>query len=303
MAKERLISEREQKEIDSAISTWYQGDKLWGEFEETCDRCGGAGASEQWRFTGMTCYKCGGRGKVNNQRRILSDKEIASRERARVRKAEREKEKRDAERGKLVEAYTKLLEGSTYIANHPDTYSIKEELKSSGATYNHWLGWHWTTEPTTQYDYVTIPNTELYRSLDDFAPFADNNGNLIMCVREVVRVALRDANRVGKPVSSHVGEVGDKLEMELTVINKSSFERESYAGYGTDIVKVVTLKDSDGNKYVWFTTSIKAWESYEEGKAYVCKFTVKAHDEFDGELQTSIIRTRIVKEIGGNDNE
>ena len=30
----------------------------------TCDRCGGAGQAEAWRFTGLTCYKCGGKGKV-----------------------------------------------------------------------------------------------------------------------------------------------------------------------------------------------------------------------------------------------
>lgn len=27
-----------------------------------CDRCGGAGSSEAWKYSGMTCYKCGGTG-------------------------------------------------------------------------------------------------------------------------------------------------------------------------------------------------------------------------------------------------
>lgn len=30
----------------------------------TCDRCGGAGGWDGWKFTGWTCYKCGGAGKI-----------------------------------------------------------------------------------------------------------------------------------------------------------------------------------------------------------------------------------------------
>lgn len=29
-----------------------------------CDRCGGAGGAEQWKYTGWSCYKCGGTGKI-----------------------------------------------------------------------------------------------------------------------------------------------------------------------------------------------------------------------------------------------
>jgi hypothetical protein len=31
----------------------------------TCPRCGGAGYSDKWIFTGRTCYECGGTGKRN----------------------------------------------------------------------------------------------------------------------------------------------------------------------------------------------------------------------------------------------
>lgn len=43
------------------IRTDKNGTKIYHDY--TCTRCGGAGYSEEWRFTGMTCYKCGGTGK------------------------------------------------------------------------------------------------------------------------------------------------------------------------------------------------------------------------------------------------
>lgn len=33
------------------------------EVERPCERCGGAGGSDKWYFTGWTCYECGGNGR------------------------------------------------------------------------------------------------------------------------------------------------------------------------------------------------------------------------------------------------
>ena len=43
--------------IDRNGSKYYEG---W----VTCDRCGGSGGADQWKYTGWTCYKCGGKGKI-----------------------------------------------------------------------------------------------------------------------------------------------------------------------------------------------------------------------------------------------
>ena len=43
--------------VDRNGTKYYEGDV-------PCDRCGGAGSSKAWQFTGFTCYKCGGTGKV-----------------------------------------------------------------------------------------------------------------------------------------------------------------------------------------------------------------------------------------------
>ena len=43
--------------IDKNGSKYYEG-------YCPCDRCGGAGGADVWKFTGYTCYKCGGEGKI-----------------------------------------------------------------------------------------------------------------------------------------------------------------------------------------------------------------------------------------------
>ena len=43
------------------IRTDKNGTKIYHDW--TCTRCGGAGASDRWIFTGRTCYECGGSGR------------------------------------------------------------------------------------------------------------------------------------------------------------------------------------------------------------------------------------------------
>jgi hypothetical protein len=43
------------------IRTDRNGTKIFHDW--TCTRCGGAGASDKWIFTGRTCYECGGSGR------------------------------------------------------------------------------------------------------------------------------------------------------------------------------------------------------------------------------------------------
>lgn len=45
------------------VKVCKNGTKVW-EQEVKCDRCGGLGASEAWRETGLTCWKCNGTGRM-----------------------------------------------------------------------------------------------------------------------------------------------------------------------------------------------------------------------------------------------
>lgn len=71
-----------------------------------CDRCGGLGALEQWRYTGLTCYKCGGSGKMTITEVIHTPEEQAKLEARRAkaqakRQAEWEAKQQEREEAEL----------------------------------------------------------------------------------------------------------------------------------------------------------------------------------------------------------
>lgn len=54
-----------------------------------CSRCGGAGGSEAWKFTGFTCFECGGHGYRNRTRaiKLYSAERYAKLQKTRTRRA------------------------------------------------------------------------------------------------------------------------------------------------------------------------------------------------------------------------
>jgi RNA 3'-terminal phosphate cyclase len=78
------------------IRTWTdEKGKQWETITETCDRCGGRGlfavavhnGQPKWAQPDAgVCYKCHGEGHVHTDRRVLTEKEKAARERAHARK-------------------------------------------------------------------------------------------------------------------------------------------------------------------------------------------------------------------------
>lgn len=79
--------------------------------------------------------------------------------------------------------------------------------------------------------------------------------------------------------SKHVGTVGDRLELTLTVAN--IWERESEHG----VTFITKMLDGDGNSIKWFGSY-----GLTQGETYIGKWTVKAHGEFKGTAETTIFR-------------
>lgn len=90
--------------------------------------------------------------------------------------------------------------------------------------------------------------------------------------------------------SQHIGEIGEKVELDLTLLNV----HESYGEqYTTHICK---FQDSDGNIIIWFASGGAYHSSglpdYEPGQRIRLRGTVKEHGEFRGVAQTVITRCK-----------
>jgi hypothetical protein len=108
---------------------------------------------------------------------------------------------------------------------------------------------------------------------------------LTRSVTEMEEQARRRAN------SRHIGTVGKRETFKVTVERVASFERQSFSGFGRETVWIITMRDeATGSTLVSKTPSFSA----QKGERMVIKATVKAHDEFRGELQTVVQRVAVV---------
>lgn len=98
--------------------------------------------------------------------------------------------------------------------------------------------------------------------------------------RDLQQQAARRAS-----TSSHIGQVGDRVEVEAKVVGVS--ERET--AYG--LQRIYRLLDSAGNELSWFST---AADVLEEGDSYRLRGTVKRHDQFRGIPRTVLTRCRVL---------
>jgi hypothetical protein len=104
--------------------------------------------------------------------------------------------------------------------------------------------------------------------------------------REVGKQAeQRQASTAGDVVSKHVGALGDRLELVVTVLRVADVETD----YGT--LHIHTLRDQASNAIVWKTTS----KRLDVGWSGAVKGTVKKHAEYRGEQQTELSRVAEVK--------
>lgn len=107
---------------------------------------------------------------------------------------------------------------------------------------------------------------------------------------ERVQREWREADEAArKAVSQWVGEVGERLDLDLTVARVASYEARPFNSWGNNTVTryVVTLRDATGNVFIWFADYGRT-----QGEQLKVRATVKKHDEYQGEKQTTIQRVK-----------
>ena len=123
--------------------------------------------------------------------------------------------------------------------------------------------------------------TNLRQIADNGYASPKNFGYVCSAVMEYYKELSKKVER--KDCSEYFGNVGDKIERDVTLVNK--YETQSYYGY----MCYHTFKDADGHTFVWMTSSRPCLSI---GNTYKIKATIKEHSEYKGEKQTFITRVK-----------
>lgn len=135
--------------------------------------------------------------------------------------------------------------------------------------------------------------------------------------KEAAERAKREAERraeIERNRGHFIGQVGDKIEMEVVLERTFSYEVPCFnAPWTTDVVTGYVFKTDDGNTLVWKTTGrlhVKeyredgwiidkngkyGYNSPNEGDRIKIRGTIKAHEEFNNVNQTMLNRVKLIK--------
>ncbi len=137
-------------------------------------------------------------------------------------------------------------------------------------------------ERLSEYEWNLVMATQPYTSTRNIGLVASG---LNAYLREQEKALKAKIEREGRGESQHVGQVGEKLELELDCVFVLTLDTQ----YGsTDLCKFV---DASGNVFVWFSSA----GGPEQGKRYAGKGTVKGHDVRDGVKQTILTRCKLTQ--------
>lgn len=124
--------------------------------------------------------------------------------------------------------------------------------------------------------------------------------------REAEERARREAEIAAQKANSqYVGNIGDRVELTLTLAYTAYWEVRSFYG-GTETMHMHIFKDADDNTFTWKTSNGVCmpqadgqYKVAEKGDTVVLKGTIKDHSEYKGEKQTVLTRCKITDIKGG----
>jgi hypothetical protein len=223
-------------------------------YQDRCRRCGGAGGSEKWRHTGLTCYDCAGSGNGRIVAEPLYTLEQLERLNAAAakRQAKREAAARAAEEARR----------EPFLAWQASRIHVLEQIRQ------------------------LAPEDLAERIFADCAAYRIPAEWLLdVAVAAILRNGVRADAR---SASQHVGQVGERLELELTCEKLLDFSERGHGGYLVRSFYIALMRDGAGNRIVYKGGR----PPLGEGEAGKFRATVKDHDERDGEKQTVIERAK-----------
>lgn len=104
--------------------------------------------------------------------------------------------------------------------------------------------------------------------------------------------AHAEQDRRAALVTGFVAPVGDKIDATGTVTVATTYERRSFNGYGVDTIALVVVT-LDGGQVVKATGTGRTLYRCERGERVRITGTVKGHDTYQGQDQTTLTRAKI----------
>ena len=258
----------------------------------TCGRCGGRGVIDCYRFVdGGICYECGGSGVTDHPDtiKVYTPEHAAKLEKQRAARAEK-REKEALER--LCATYDERIakagfgkEGDEWVIYRikGDTFAIKDELKAQGCKFKPQIGWY-SSSPIGEYESQRMTSAMV---LEDSYPLVEWKSAADCKAAFEVEVPEGAA-------AEYVGEIGERIDIEVKVNRKLVFDSRSYYGHTSACIMYI-MSDVAGHCFVWTTSSY-----LNEGSTVKMRGTVKDHKEYKGTAQTVLTRCKVYRE-GANE--
>lgn len=227
-----------------------------------CSRCGGAGGADQWKHTGWKCFRCGGAcvdpAGPFTVKLYTSDK---------LAKLNATKAKADAKRAATAQATADKAKAEAdarradFIAAHGALIARAEKFASRS-------------------EFIA----DVLRRAVERCEFVGKQADAITSAMDKM-----DAANAMRAASGHVGKLGERIEIPVTVERVYSFERGVFnAPWINETCHIITMRDVAGNAIVAKGTRFYA----EAGEAFTLRATVKDHGEYKGEKQTTVQRAK-----------
>lgn len=272
------------------IRTDKNGTKYWGDY--TCDRCGGVGGSDAWEYTGWTCYKCGGTGRMKKPD-IWKEYTPEYEAKLNERRAKREAKKQAEHEARLPEIRKEWLEENNFNADGQtflflgNTYEAKERIKECGGKWDSIIGWH-IAAPVDGFQFLMVTIEEVAdENYWGYAISQDKCKNIENRRKE----EYNKQNKIEEKTSEWVGEVKQRITVNVTYIGSASWEQPAYLSWEPDVLMYLhKFVDVDGNMFVWKTTS---GISIDENTTVELTGTIKEHKEYKETKQTVLTRCKI----------
>lgn len=253
-------------------------------YDYTCPRCGGAGGSDKWQFTGWKCYDCGGSGKRATPivyKVYTPEYQAKLDERRAKRQAKREAELKSREAEIRAEWLAKNQfdkDGFTYLFKG-DTYSHKDDIKATGAKFDYALGWH-IAAPVNGYDFAKV-------SVNDIAT-PTLYGYNITATKDYID-QIKETKQENPNTSDYIGEIGERITFSATYTNRAFWEN-NYIPWHPQTTYCHEFTTADGNVLIWKTSNGLALNI---GDKITVTGTIKEHSEYNEVKQTVLTRCKV----------